>query len=101
MIQYRPRAVESVVECGVFIAQDSPASAERFLARVEETLGVLERMPRMGRPWPRPPRPLKGLRVLAVTGFPNHLVFYMPAPGGIVFVDLIHGSRDIGAVLDG
>lgn len=101
MIRHRPQAIESVVECGVFIAQESPASAARFLARVEETLGVLERMPRMGRLWPRPPRPLKGLRVLAVNGFPNHLVFYIPAPGGIVFVDLIRGSRDFRAVLDG
>ena len=43
---------------------------------------------------------LAGLRIWRIDGFPNHLIFYRPIEGGIEIVRVLHGVRDIGAVLE-
>jgi hypothetical protein len=42
---------------------------------------------------------VKGIRVWSVKGFSSHLIFYRPFEGGIEIRHLIHGARDIDAVL--
>jgi toxin ParE1/3/4 len=39
-----------------------------------------------------------GIRVWAVRGFRNHLVFYRPTEQGIDVVRVLHGARDIEAL---
>jgi toxin ParE1/3/4 len=43
---------------------------------------------------------LAGLRIWRIDGFPNHLIFYRPIEGGIEIVRVLHGARDIDAVLE-
>ena len=43
---------------------------------------------------------LDGLRVWRIDGFPNHLIFYRPIEGGIEIIRVLHGARDIDAVLE-
>ena len=42
---------------------------------------------------------LTGLRVFPVRGFPKHLIFYRPVADGIELVRVLHGARDVAAIL--
>lgn len=89
---------ENLLEEYLFIAVESPhaseAAAERFLDAVEQTLARLASMPAIGREW-RGAQAVHGLRVFAVKGFENWLIFYAWLPDGIHFRLLVHGARDL------
>jgi hypothetical protein len=40
------------------------------------------------------------LRIWRIDGFPNHLSFHRHIDGAIEIVRVLHGARDIGAVLE-
>ena len=44
-------------------------------------------------------RRLEGLRIFRVAGFENMLVLYRPRPDGVEVLRVIHGSRNIQALL--
>ena len=44
---------------------------------------------------------LAGVRVWRVSGFEKHLIFYRPNPEGVEILDVIHGARDIEALVFG
>jgi len=90
---------EDVVEQATFIGRDSPSAAERLFDAVEETLASLARMPRLGRRVPFDSEHLDGLRMRAVTGFPNQIVFYVASRNGIDCVRLLHAARDLPSAL--
>lgn len=73
----------------------------RFLAAAEATFERTAAMPGIGELWPCDNPRLAGLRCLTVDGFPNHLVFYRPIEGGIEILQVVHGMRDIEAILGG
>ncbi len=75
------------------------ASAERFLAAVEQALGQLAGLPKMGSPWETSHPRLQGLRTWPVPGFRNHVIFYRPLDDGIDLLRVLHGSRDTNALL--
>ena len=64
------------------------------------TFDKLARMPGMGERRESSNPRLAGLRVWRIDGFPNHLLFYRPVEGGIEIVRVLHGARDIDAVLE-
>jgi toxin ParE1/3/4 len=43
---------------------------------------------------------LAGLRIWRIDGSPNDLIFYRPVERGIEIVRVLHGARDIDAVLE-
>lgn len=100
MIRRDPRAERAIVQLALWIGLDSPATADRFICAVDETLQTLETHPLIGRVYDADAESLRGLRIWSVSGFPNHLLFYRPAPGGIELVHVLHGARDIGRALD-
>jgi toxin ParE1/3/4 len=53
----------------------------------------------MGRRWQSTNPRLSDVRVWRVAGFPNHLIFYRIVEDGIEAVHLIHGARDVDAML--
>lgn len=73
----------------------SPQTALRFFERANEMFEFLRVSPFVGRPWPRPPRRLPGLRVISLTGFERVLIFYRPAGNTIEVIRAIHGARDL------
>jgi plasmid stabilization system protein ParE len=80
-----------------YIAQDSLATAERFLDAFEKTLDLLTKSPLIGNLYPfRHPR-LGGIRRFFVKGFPNHLIFYRvhPKRQTIEIIRVLYASRDI------
>jgi len=79
------------------------ASAEvghRFLLAAHDTFSLLATQPDMG--WHARLRypSLKSLRVFRLKGFERILVPYLPMPDGVEIVRVVHGSRDLQALLD-
>ena len=78
------------------------ASAEvghRFLVSAHDTFALLATQPNMG--WcSRLERPeLKQLRVFRVKGFEKTLILYRPRPDGVEILRVVHGSRNLQALL--
>jgi toxin ParE1/3/4 len=95
LIVRRPLADLDLLAQGEFIARDDPDAARRLLVAAERTYAMLERTPRVGRRPPfRDPR-TRELRMRAITGFPNQIVFYRPIRGGIEVVRVLHAARDL------
>ena len=95
MIVSRRKALADVEEQAVWIADDDPGVAERFVVAVEKTLRLLEQMPMAGASLRTSIPSLQGIRKMRVAGFPRHLVFYRPFEGGVIFIRLLHSSREM------
>jgi toxin ParE1/3/4 len=95
----RPRLTDlaeaDLEDIWVHIARDSPADATRFVIRILERCERLADMPGTGR--------LRSdlgpnLRTFALG---NYLIIYRAIEDGIEIVRVLHGRRDIGALLSG
>ena len=85
----RPRAEVDLIDIWRYIAQDSPANADRMLDRINETLSRLSAVPFMGQArFDLAP----GLRMFPVG---NYLIFFRPIEGGIDVIRVLHGKRHI------
>jgi toxin ParE1/3/4 len=76
-----------------YIADDNPDAADRLLLRIDAKIELYARNPGMGR--------LRddlgpGLRSFSVG---NYLAFYRIAPDGIELVRVLHGARNLKALL--
>lgn len=78
----------------------SPGTTERFLDSFEEALLLLARHPRAGRIWQSDNPRLKCLRCWPVKGFKSLLVFYREVEDGIEVVRVLHGARELSALLE-
>lgn len=96
----RPKAdVDLDEQAYYFASKASPELGHRFLLAAHETFRLLATQPEMG--WQaRLKNPvLAALRVFRVTGFEKMLVLYRPRPHGVEILRVIHGSRNVGALL--
>lgn len=96
----RPAARRDIENVSVYIGADSVEAARRFITQCEETFAWLVHMPRVGRPWPAPSPRSRGIRVWAVAGFPNHLVFYRVRGKVVVVLHVMAGWRDLGGLVE-
>jgi toxin ParE1/3/4 len=76
-------------EVWLFISQDSPASADRFLERLHDRFLLLAEHPGIGR---RRRSRGKGVRGAALGGY---VILYRPMEGGIEVVRVVSGRRDL------
>lgn len=74
--------------------------AARFMDSARETFEALARAPRIGVRCSFRRPSLSRLRRWPVKDFENWLVFYQPKRDGVEIVLVLHGSRDIEALLD-
>ena len=96
----RPRVKADLAGHYAFIARDKVEPAERFLREAQVAFERLAHMPGLGRTWESPDPRLDGVRVYPLPhGFRNYLVFYKPVPEGIEVMAVLHGARDLGAIL--
>ena len=77
----------------------SPELGHRFLVAAHDTFALLATQPGMG--WHPRVRHLglRSLRVFRVKGFDRILVLYLPSQDGVEILRVVHGSRDIRALL--
>lgn len=84
----RPEAENDLDEIWLYIAQDNPESADRFLDHLHEKIEGLAAFPKMGasrddiKEW---------LRVFPVG---NYLIFYFPLSDGVDILRVLHGSME-------
>ena len=91
----RPAARRDLIEHYVYLAENAGIeTADRFLARTEETLAALLAQPRMGAPLDSRHPEVANLRKWRVTDFENVLIFYLPHSRGISVVRVLYGARD-------
>ncbi len=95
-----PRVVRDLTDHYVFLGQDNPNVAERFLAAADETFEQLARMPEVGSPRDSGRSELSGLRMFRIRGFERHLVFYRPIEGGVEIVRVLHSVRDLATLFE-
>jgi toxin ParE1/3/4 len=95
-----PAADADVDELATHIASTNLEQGLRFCDAVQSTYALIldgpERWGRYGFGSPR----LAELRKRSVLGFPNHLVFYRIDADMVEIVRVLHGARDIPAVLE-
>jgi len=85
----RPEAENDLVDIWLYIAQDNPANADRFLDRIQESCLALANFPQMGT---KRDELKTGLRSHTVG---RYLIFYFPLADGIDIVRVLHRSREI------
>jgi toxin ParE1/3/4 len=94
-----PRARLDLVEIAASIGERNEDAAYRFLRAAGQAFITLAEFPGMGaRREARNPK-LLGLRSWPITGFGNYLVFYTPTRRGIRVIRVLHGARDLRAIL--
>jgi toxin ParE1/3/4 len=97
----RDVARADIIEISAYIGADNPDAAERFLDAIDDAIDrhiALNPNSGVKRDYGR--ETLSGLRMIAVPGFPQYLVFYRVDEDAIRIVRILHGARDIPNVLD-
>jgi len=100
MILKRKQAIRSILELAEWISEEKPDSAYKFIESTEKTFHLLEKNPEIGRLYRFLSRRLADVRVWRVAGFENFLIFYRPQQDGVEILDVIHGARDLAAILE-
>ena len=90
-----PRARQDIDTYADFISSDNPRAGVRFYDRVRDTIASLREQPRRGRLRGFRSGSLAGLRSWPVTGFANHLVFYLVNEDRLLVMRVPHGSRNL------
>jgi toxin ParE1/3/4 len=94
-IQKREAAKRDLTEQFIWYAENAGIEvAERFLSAVDATLAQVSQMPRIGSPIHPRSHELAGLRRWPVEGFERILLFYIPEPGKIDLVRVLHAKRN-------
>ena len=95
----KPKADRDLDDQADYLAEDSIDLALRFFDAAHSTFKLLATQPNMG--WrSRVQYPgLEVLRVFRVTGFEDMLILYRPLPEGVEILRVVHGSRQLRALL--
>jgi toxin ParE1/3/4 len=89
----RPLAEADIFEVWDYIADDSIDAADRWVDQLDEKFQLIVTQPMMGRARDELE---PGLRSFP---FGRYVIFYMPKGNGIDVVRVLHGARDIDAVV--
>jgi toxin ParE1/3/4 len=93
------KAQEDVLEITRYIASGSLRAAEGFREALEHAYSTLEAMPYLGasRSFGHPR--LFDVRLWPIPKFEKYLLLYRPHPDSIEIVRVVHGARDLPALL--
>lgn len=100
-LDIRPAADEDMVEIADWIGQDNLDAAIEFLHAARRSMEFLTVTPGAGPEYPTSNALLKGLRKWSVEGYRHYLIFYLILPDAIKVLRVIHGSRNVPALLAG
>ena len=90
----RPLAEMDLLESALFIAEDDPDAAQRFLNEAENAFARLAEFPEIGSPRVASDPSLAGLRLWPVPGFEKFRICYVPRADHIDVLRVLHGARD-------
>ena len=92
-IERTAQAEEDLIDIWLYIAHDDIRAADRLLDDIEDKFSLLAGQPRLG---PARPDIAPELRYLPVR---RYLILYRIVPGGIEIVRVVHGARDVRALM--
>ena len=95
--QFTPQAVDDHFEIWSYIARDSVGAANRLEAAVYNACTFLAEGPLRGRT--REDITRLPLRFWTVQAFPNYIIVYDPQSDPLQIIRILHGSRDVQAIL--
>lgn len=84
-----PRAKRDMLEIWEYIADDSEARADAFIARFDTKFRLLAERSGLGRPREEL---AEGLRSFPLS---RYVIFFRPVPNGIEIVRVLHSARDL------
>ena len=99
-LTHSPLAEKDIDELVDYLALENYDLAIRFIDAVQKTEKILLDMPEIGVLRNYSSKRLMDMRMVLVTDFPNHLIFYIPTPTTIHVVRVLHGAQDIEAVFE-
>lgn len=94
-VRLTPKADGDVDSCFLWIHKDNPSAALKFIDAIEETCNTLSKMPSIGSRHYMDIPLVRGIRMIAVNNFKNHLLFFLEYETHIDVIRLLHGARDI------
>lgn len=85
----KPLARADLLDIWNYVADDSPAKADRLLDTINTQCQTLARFPKMGRQ--------RNELGASLRSFPvdNYVIFYREVAKGIEIIRVLHGARDI------
>jgi toxin ParE1/3/4 len=100
-VSFRPQARKDIRDTAAYLfVETSEAVAVRFERAVQNLAHTLAGMPGIGVPCSFRNPELHDVRRLTVTGFENWLLFYQETEDRIDVIRVLHGARDIAAILE-
>ena len=96
----RPRARRDILAIVGYIAERNPTAARALLAAFRQALTSLRAHPEAGRRYAPEHAAFAGVRALPIPGFPDYLIFSRYDGATVEVIRVIHGARDILAILD-
>lgn len=95
-----PQVIRDLINLATYIAANNMDVSDKFLAAAEDTFKQLAQTPKMGRVREFDNPNLADVRQQPIKGFRNYLVFYRIRDGDVEILRVLHGRRDIDAILD-
>jgi toxin ParE1/3/4 len=92
-IERSSQAERDLVDIWLYIANDNPAAADKFLDQIDTICKVLSASPLLGRSREELGRRLRSFPV------GDYLIFYRPKRTGIAVVRVLSGYRDLDKLL--
>ena len=96
----RELAKQDLAEQAEYIRRNNPPAALRFLEAAERAFQNLAAMPGMGGLVESKKSELAGLRCWPIRGFEKHLIFYFMRDEAIDVIRVLHGARNLPAILE-
>jgi toxin ParE1/3/4 len=96
----RPKADQDLDDQAYYLSTEaSPEVGHCFIVAAHETFSLLATQPELG--WQRRLQHpgVVSFRVFRVSGFERMLVLYRPHPDGVEILRVVHGSRNLQALL--
>jgi toxin ParE1/3/4 len=98
-VTVRSRARIEILEQFYYYGESaSLKTANRFLAAIEGTAGLISRYPAIGRKCDFGISRLSGMRRIPVKGFRQVIIFYVTTGKAIEVIRVLHGARDIDSI---
>ncbi|WP_427968810.1 type II toxin-antitoxin system RelE/ParE family toxin [Altererythrobacter sp.] len=94
MIEIKQQAVEDLRNIGDYIARDNPDRAESFVAELLERIAWVGANPRL---YPIRVQWRTGLRI---ANHGNYRILYRTGDDLVVFLRIVHSSRDLESIVD-
>jgi toxin ParE1/3/4 len=100
-IVLHPEVPEDLQTIITYLAERSPAAADRFAQAVPGSLEDVARFSGAGSLRAFKDARLEGVRSWRIRGFKKYLAFYRPTESEIYVLAVLHGARDVEAAMRG